>query len=91
MEIHLLGWLLSVAFYMLSNLQKVRISIVLKNNNYFLCNKTLILTHLGMSYSGAQYMTGPERVQAAQKYITGLEARRLSKLPENRCSTSRYK
>ena len=27
---------------------------------------------------------GAENVQAAQKYITGLDARRLSKLPEQR-------
>ncbi|XP_078427732.1 putative protein kinase regulator ILITHYIA [Wolffia australiana] len=30
-----------------------------------------------------QLTKGPERVQAAQKYITGLESRRLSKLQEN--------
>lgn len=30
------------------------------------------------------HVAGAERIQAAQKYITGLDARRLSKLPENR-------
>jgi hypothetical protein len=29
-------------------------------------------------------LTGSENVQAVQKYITGLDARRLSKFPENR-------
>ncbi|TQD88948.1 hypothetical protein C1H46_025540 [Malus baccata] len=31
-----------------------------------------------------QLSKGPENIQAAQKFITGLDARRMSKLPENR-------
>lgn len=34
--------------------------------------------------SYAVSFTGTENVQAAQKYITGLDARRIAKLPEHR-------
>lgn len=30
------------------------------------------------------FFIGADNVQAAQKYITGLDARRLAKFPENR-------
>jgi hypothetical protein len=35
-------------------------------------------------YNLIQKMTGVENVQAAQKYITGLDARRIAKQPELR-------